>query len=206
MLPAGANDDFPAWADEQERVRERIIAVNEGALEFLATPSDEAVHHHAGRISISAQSLVDGWVGLEQCHSNLDQVAEAQILFRPKSTRALQVASTRNVASAYPEGSSVQLRGIGADSQVCVRLETRALHRIDDGVFELKNGPYMRRFLDGYYPLRLSLRIEFPDELELADHSPLAQPGFAVVAGVRHVDVEALFEGQLRTAFRFVHR
>lgn len=205
-LPAGANDDFAAWADEQERMRDRITAVNEGALEFLTAPSDEAVHHHAGRISISAQSLVDGWVGLEQCHTNLDQVAEAQILFRPKRTRALHVESTRNVENAYPEGSSIQLRGIGANSEVCVSLETRALQRIDDGVFELQNGPYMRRFLDGYYPLRLTLRIEFPGELELADHSPPAQPGFVVVEGARYIDVNALFEGQLRTAFRFVQR
>ena len=205
-LPAVADDEFPSWTDQQARIDARIAAVNEGALVFLDTEPEGAVHHHAGRISIGARSLVDGWVGLEQCHANLDQVAEAQILFNPMRARALSVASVRNVDNAYPEGSSIQLRGIGADSRVCVSLETRALHRVDEGVYELRNGPYMRRFLDGYYPLRLSLRIDFPDELELADHSPPAQPGFAVTAGDGHIDVEALFEGRLRTAFRFLRR
>ena len=203
---AGADDDFAAWENEQERVRERIAAVNEGALEFLGTSPDGAVHHHAGRILIDAQSLEDGWVTLEQCHANLDQVAEAQILFSPERSRALTVASVRNIGRAYAEDSSIQLRGIGADSSVCVRLETRALHRIDEGVFELQNGPFMRRFLDGYYPLRVSLRIDYPRDLELADYSPAEQPGFTVVASAGHVELEALFEGRLRTAFRFLRK
>ena len=105
---AGADDDFAAWENEQERVRERIAAVNEGALEFLGTSPDAAVHHHAGRILIDAQSLEDGWVTLEQCHANLDQVAEAQILFSPERSRALTVASVRNIGRAYAEGSSIQ--------------------------------------------------------------------------------------------------
>lgn len=205
-MSVAADDDFAPWVDEQERTRERIAAVNEGALAFLASAPGDVVHHHASRISIIERSLVDGWVGLEQCHANLDQVAEAQILFNPARSRALSVVSARGVGRAYPEGSSIQLRDIGADSRVCVRLETRALHPVDDGVFELQNGPYMRRFLDGYYPLRLSLRIDYPEVLELADHWPPVQPGFDVVTGVGRVDVEALFEGRLRTAFRFVRR
>lgn len=206
MVLAGAEDDFAAWGGEQERMRERIDAVNEGALKFLGTPPDDAVHHHAGRISINAQSLIDGWVTLEQCHANLDRVAEAQILFRPTRSRALSVASARNIDRAYAEGSSIQLRGIGADSSVCIRLETRALHRIDDGVFELQNGPFMRRFLDGYYPLRVSLRIDYPRDLELADYSPAEQPGLSVVASAGRVELEAVFEGRLRTAFRFLRK
>ncbi|MDJ0739851.1 MAG: hypothetical protein QNJ91_09040 [Gammaproteobacteria bacterium] len=199
-----AEDAFSDAFAEQEALRAQIAAVNEGALAFLDTPPKRVVHHHAGRISISPQSLDDGWVVLEQCHVNLDRVSAAQILFNPTRSRNLSVVSTRNIDDAYPEGSSIQLRGIGVDSEICLRAESRALHRVDDGVYELKNGPFMRRFLDGYYPLRLSLTIDYPDSLSLADHQPLTQPGFAVVQQPGTLNVEALFEGELRTAFRFL--
>ena len=87
---------------------------------------------------------------------------------------------------------------------VCVHAESQALRQLEDGVFELQNGPFMRRFLDGYYPLRLSLRIDYPPSLALADFTPAEQGGFSVARRPGSVRVEALFEGRLRTAFRFV--
>lgn len=197
------SDEWPAWVDEQERLRARIAEVNEGELAFLDGKPASGVHHHMNRVAISDQSLKDGWVVLEQCHDNLDRVPQAEILFNPKRLRTLQVLSARNIDAAYVEGNSVQLRGIKAHSRVCIRAETRALHIVGDGVFELQNGPYMRRFLDGYYPLHLSMRVEYPVSLALADFTPEIQPGFSVTEHPGRVDVEALFEGQLRTRMRF---
>jgi hypothetical protein len=203
--PDGDNAMPSDWAEEEERLRAQIAAVNEGSLTFLDDEGGNE-HHHAGHIRISAQSLRDGWVSMRQCHANLDPVSAAQIIFNPDSSRALQVAGFRNIEHAFAEGSSIQLRGIGDDSEICLRVESRALHRIGDGVYELKNGPFMRRFLDGYYPLRLSLSIEYPAMLDLVDYIPESQPGFRVAPGVERVDVEARFEGRLRTAFRFIER
>lgn len=194
------------WLAEEERLRAKIDAVNEGELHFLASAEDLSVHHHAAQISITPASLLDGWVEMRQCHVNLDRVAAAQILFNPSRSRGLTVSSFRNIDAAYAEGNSIQLRGVGDDSEICLSAESRALHRLDDGIFELQNGPFMRRFLDGYYPLQLSLRIDFPATLMLFDHRPEAQPGFAVETGAGQVAVEAIFEGELRTAFRFVER
>jgi hypothetical protein len=196
--------DRAAWADDEETWRARAAAVNEGDLDFLAGAPDGPVHHHHSRIVISERSLIDGWVVLEQCHVNLDRVPAAQIVFNPERSRALAVTSVRNIERAFAEGNTIQLQGIGVHSRVCVRAESLALRRPETDVFELVNGPFMRRFLDGYYPLRLSLRIEHPPTIALADFSPVAQPGFSVTQAPGHVAVEALFEGQLHTRFRFL--
>jgi hypothetical protein len=78
------------------------------------------------------------------------------------------------------------------------------LVEIEEGVYELQNGPFMRRFLDGYYPMRVSLEIEYPSRLTLADYTPATQPGFSVSTTPGQVVAEAVFEGQLRTRFRFL--
>lgn len=196
------DDDWPDWVDEEEALRQRIAAVNEGELVFLDGTA-KPVHHHSSRISITERSLSDGWVAMYQCHDNLDRVPEAQIVFDPERSRALEVVSFRNMLAAFTEGPTVQLRGIGERSRVCVRTETRALRDLGSGSYELHNGPYMRRFLDGYYPLRLSLLVEYPASLTLTDVAPANQPGFAVTRLPGSVRVEALFEGQLRTRFAF---
>jgi len=199
-----ADQDWPAWADAEESQRQRIAAVNEGELVFLQEPPPRPVHHHRSRIVITRQSLADGWVFMEQCHERLDRVAEAQILFNPGRTRALEVLSFQNMDTAFVESNTIQLRGIREASTVCARLETRALHALGMQIFELQNGPFMRRFLDGYYPLQLSIEIEYPAHLELVDYEPDHQPGYAVSRAPGLVGVEALFEGQLRTRFRFM--
>ena len=200
---AQADQDWPAWADAEESERQRIAAVSEGELMFLHEPPSEPVHHHSSRIVISHQSLADGWVLMEQCHEHLDCVAEAQIVFNPGRTRALEVRSYHNMDTAFVESNTVQLRGIREASKVCARLETRALHSLGMQIFELRNGPFMRRFLDGYYPLQLTIQIEYPPHLELVDYAPENQPGYVVGSIPGLLNVEALFEGELRTRFRF---
>lgn len=201
-----ADQDWPAWAHTEESEQQRIAAVNEGELVFLHEPPAGPVHHHSSRIRITRQSLADGWVLMEQCHESLDRVAEAQIVFNPGRARALEVLNFRNMDSAFVEANTIQLRGIREASKVCARLQTRALYSLGMQIFELQNGPFMRRFLDGYYPLRLSLQVEFPPDLELVDHAPENQPGYAVSSSPGLVVVEALFEGKLRTRLRFVSK
>lgn len=199
-----AEDGWPSWATAEFELQQRIAQVNEGELAFLVDPPGRPVHHHRNRIQVTASSLDDGWVKLEQCHQHLDRVPAAQIVFHPERSRALEVTHFENMETAVAKDNTVQLRGVGDESLICLNGETRALVEIEDGVYELQNGPYMRRFLDGYYPMRVSLRIEYPDRLTLADFSPADQPGFSVSTVPGVVDAEAVFEGQLRTSFRFL--
>ena len=203
-LSQSPEQNWPAWVDAEEAVRQRIAAVNEGELAFLHEPPAEPVHHHRSRIVITRQSLADGWVLMEQCHEHLDRVAEAQIVFNPGRTRALEVLSFENMDTAYAESNTVQLRGIRAASRVCARLETRALHALGTQAFELRNGPFMRRFLDGYYPMRVSMHVRYPcAQLRFTDIRPPPQDGMRVSMGPCDVSFEALFEGRLNTELRF---
>lgn len=182
---------------------ERALAVNEGELVFLTNPPVKAAHHHTNFLDISESSLHDGWIRLKQCHANLDPVPEAQIVFASQRLRHLRVSSQHAIGEAFVQGSSVQLRDVQPGASLCLNAETRALHRLGDGFFELRNGPYMRRFLDGYYPMRVTLDVRYPATLELVDHTPHAQPGFRPDIEPQRVLFDTWFEGRLQTRFRF---
>ena len=62
----------------------------------------------------------------------------------------------------------------------------------------------MRKFLDGYYPMRVSMDVVYPDnELYFANILPVQQPGFALSKAKGSVRFETWFEGELNTEIRF---
>ena len=179
-------------------------AVNEGALHFLDTLPQKPVHHHQNRIRIDADSLASGWVSLSQCHDNLDAVPRAQITFREAYVRDLRVDTFGHIEHAWIEGASVQLRNIEPGARLCLSAQTRALRNTGNGYFNLINGPYMRRFLDGYYPMRVTLDVSYPSNLlKLIDISPAAQAGLNIAEQPGVIRVDALFEGKLQTLIQF---
>lgn len=181
-----------------------IEEVNEGELVFLQQPPKKLVHHHHNRMLINDASVEDGWVGLEQCHRNLDRVALAQIVFRQDRVRGLEVIQFSNIGRAWVEGASIQLQDIGHNALLCVRAETRSFVYNGDGTFSLHSGPFMRRFLDGYYPMRVTLDVSVDSQrLRFFRMSPEKQTGFSVTHSDRSVHFDALFEGRLRTEIMF---
>lgn len=195
-----------AWATptEEELFFKSVADVNEGALNFLATPPARPVHHHQNKIVITRDSLSSGWVGLEQCHHHLDAVASLQIVYRPERIRALSILQSKNIGRAWVHENTVQMEQIARDALICIRGETLALQDDGAGVFSLANGPYMRQFLDGFYPMRVSMRvrIEHPG-LRFLDLTPPPQPGFNVEIGAAEIGYDAWFEGRLNTLMRF---
>lgn len=178
--------------------------VNEGALHFLEKQPAKAVHHHQNWFRIEEESLATGWVRLVQCHDNLDAVPRAQITFREGFVRDLKVLSYNEIESAWIEGASVQLVNVRRGARLCLAADTRALRNTGNGYFNLYSGPYMRKFLDGYYPMRLTLEIEYPvGLLSLLDVSPEAQPGFQLGDTPGHLRMDAIFEGVLQTLTQF---
>jgi hypothetical protein len=212
-LLASMSVSAPVWSveedwleafDAEQDLLERTAAVSDGELEFLPPEAANGAHAHLNRVRITEKSLADGWIGLEQCHENIDAVPAAQILFRAGGIRNLEIASSVNIGRAWVEGHSVQLEDVDRDATLCVRGESKALYQIGSGQYRLRNGPYMRRFLDGYYPMRVVLSIDYPAELiRLVGQSPTSQSGFDVATSDRSLEVVATFEGRLITCFDF---
>ena len=179
---------------------------NRGNLNFLTAPPDTPVHHHQNQITLAASSLDDGWVTLRQCHNDIDRVRRAQILYNAATTRDIEIESQSNIEETWVEGASVQLRRVQPDAELCIRARSQMLRILGDGLYVLENGPFMRRYLDGYFPMRVTVAVSWGDlDLSLAQSEPQAQPGFEVTESPHGVIIEASFEGRLMTELRLVN-
>jgi hypothetical protein len=191
-----------AWFNDD--AEERALAVNEGKLEFLSKLPDKDAHHSQNTLILDSDSLSTGWVELIQCHSQLDAVPEAQIVYRYRRMKNLRVDSFLNINRVWVKGDTVQLENIQSDARLCIRAEVGIMHSLPDGSFVLKNGPFHRKFLDGYYPMQVTLDILFPREsIRFESITPQAQSGFTVRQKEGELHVNAWFEGELTTEIRF---
>ncbi len=166
-----AETDWSA-AERQMELEQRALEINEGDLQVLERPPEAASHHHQNRLLITAQSLSDGWVTMYQCHSDLDAVSATQVVYNKARIRNIKVLSSQNIGSVRIEGHTVQLKDVGAESEICISADKRAL-LYENGQYYLKLGPFMRRFLDGYYPMRVQVEVCYPTFLQLVGSSPV---------------------------------
>lgn len=204
LSPCGAftGEAFPDFPDSD--LEQRIDAVNEGELAFLDTPPAGPVHHHINRIQIRLDSLRDGWVELQQCHRHLDPVPHLEIVYHPRRTRHIDLLSVENMGTSRVVGSRIELKDVRHGASICLRAETPSLHPLDQGGYRLRNGPYMRRFLDGYYPMQLTLEVEYPAErMRFTAMRPLpADTGHAWLHAGR-LRWDGWFQGRLFTEIDF---
>lgn len=195
------NQELEDWfnADPEKTASE----VNEGVLVFLNKPPSQLVHHHDNSVVITKNTLKDGWSTMTQCHQNLDKVPRAQILFNRDRTRGLKIQSYSGIKKAWVEENSVQLEDMGPDAKLCVTAESRNLQNNGDGTYSLFNGPFMRRFLDGYYPMHVSMNVRLASpELKFVEIYPTNQEGFKVWQTARQMHFDAWFEGKLITEIK----
>ena len=186
-------------AAEEQRLIEKARQVNEGELEWLTTAPDPDGARMEKRIVLNRQSLEDGWAEMSQCHHNLDPAPAVQIVYNEQRTRDLRITRRSGVEQAQVDGPSVQMRGIERGASICVSARVLAIRPHPDGDgYLIENGPFMRRFLDGYYPMQVRLDIDWPTGmLTLADSQPPAQPGLAIETDDSGLRLEAHFEGRL---------
>ena len=178
--------------------------VNEGELSFLSKPPTKLVHHHHNVLTISDQTVRNGWAELRQCHSNLDKVPATQIVFREDRIRDLRILSFSGIEAAWVEGGTVQLKQVGENAKICVGLKSKVLYKQPDGNLHIANGPFMRKFLDGYYPMHVSMEVIMKTKkLRFVDITPTIQNGFKVSVAAHLVTFDAWFEGRLTTLLRF---
>ena len=199
---------LPTWAigapSEEEMFFKGVADVNDGDLHFLSAAPADPIHHHQNQITLNAESLLSGWAKLEQCHFHLDPVPDMQIVYSRDRIRNIVVVRSENIGDSKVLENTVQMQQVARNAVICITAETRALKAEGDNTYTLSNGPYMRRFLDGYYPMLVSLRVrwEMP-EFRFVSINPAPQSGFAFSQSANEVGYEALFEGELRTHIVF---
>ncbi len=200
LLPALA----AAAPSEEALFFKNVSDVNDGQLHFLTEAPAKPVHHHQNHIFISDDSLATGWSRLEQCHQYLDPVPSMQIVYSKDRIRNITILRSENIGKSWVHEHTVQMEQVAHDALICIKAETRALTVDKDGGYSLANGPYMRRFLDGYYPMRVSMNVTLETgKLKFTDISPAPQPGFKFRQDGIQFSYDAYFEGRLRTVFRF---
>ncbi len=197
---ADRNGEEDWFVDDTDAI---IDAINEGELNFLDTPPDKPVHHHHNTFIILKSSIETGWIKLVQCHENLDKFPRAQIVYNKGRIRHLRITRQKNIGHARVEDNTVQLTDVKNDARLCIEAESRALIAQKDGTFVLQNGPFMRKLLDGYFPMRVSIDIKFPANLSFIAIEPVEQKGFRVIKGKQSLHLDAWFEGRLVTRIRF---
>lgn len=179
--------------------------INDGELRFFTLPPPGLVHQHVKRLIITPESLDTGWVQNEQCHYALDPVPELEVVFNPDRVRHLRIVRADNVGKAWVDGAGVQLQNVRADAVLCLASENRILQGSAGGErYMLIAGPFMRRFLDGYFPMKVVLSVDYPaDLLTLHDVGP-ARLKPVPLPDNGHVELSALFEGKLFVAMQFL--
>lgn len=202
-LPAAQPTEEQLRWLESDELAPPEFQVNMGELEFLATPPDKPVPHSDNTFWITPATLENGWLKLRQCHENLDPVPELEVTYQYRQMRDLTIVESRNIDYAEVIANSVQMSDLRRGNRLCVEAQIRVLYR-EDNHYKLVNGPYHRRFLDGYYPYHVTLRVHYPaEQLEPISVEPRARPGLTVRQQTGQLTIEAWFEGRLMTEVIF---
>ncbi len=197
------NPDAPIPTAKKQR------KINEGKLTFLDPKKYKSVMHSENNISISDSSLKTGWVDLRQCYFQLDAFPRVQVVYKYRNIRHLKIISFNKINTARLEGTSVQMVNVKKGASLCVTAQIQSLKKTDNG-YQLINGPFRRKFLDGYFPLRVSLTVKFLKAklrfMKVVSPSGIKKNnllGIQITTLPNKVRLDALFEGVLNTRLTF---
>jgi hypothetical protein len=201
LTPAGAEqlspEEVERWLSGETPDPQQFHS-NLGELVFLAAPPARSIPRVHNRFDISAESLQSGWLTLTQCHERLDTVAALEIVYSYREMQDLHIRESRHIGAARVQDHSVQMTDIGTDNRICIQARVRILHANEDGGYRLRNGPYHRKFLDGYFPYQVGFEFHYPAQLlEVASIVPQPQPGLELTTAPGRLSLDAWFEGRL---------
>lgn len=181
--------------------------VNEGDLNFIAPITDKNILYSEAVMTIAEDSLQTGMVALQQCYRNLDAVAEMEVVYRYKNMKNLQITTSGNIAESKVVDHGIQLRDVGSSAFVCISAEVQILEKTEQFSYALGFGPYYRRFLDGYYPYHVTVKINYPaNRINYVDISPASQPLFKIIQQPGKLLVDTWFEGVLLVTISFTEK
>ena len=179
--------------------------INEGKLEFLKASENQNVLHSINNLTIKKSSIDDGWVNLQQCYQHLDAIKSTAISYKYRFMKNLKLISYRNIDNVTIHDQSIELTNIKNNSEICIEAEVRIFYQNPDLSFSLINGPFHRRFLDGFYPYHVTLDITYPDDsLSFTKSTPKQSSLFSIERKKGKLLINTYFEGMLNTEIRFL--
>lgn len=205
MLTAAEPPVDESWPDEDTEWRTR--QVNEGRLEFIAPIPDQPILHSDTHLWISNESKRTGRVEMQQCYRHLDAVSRTDVVYAYRDMKNLRVTRAEKIARIRVGQQGVELEDVGKGAVLCVQADVRVLQRLSDKTYAIQNGPYHRKFLDGYYPYHVSLRVHYSrNEIQLSRVMPEEQDGFEVKELRDGLSIDSWFEGVLRIRLEFLEK
>lgn len=200
-------EELERWLEDDEQELPYPDYSSGAELNFIAPITDRRIPHSHTRLSISLDSLAEGWVAMRQCHEGLDPVPDAQVVYRFRAMRELQVLESQHISSAMVEGQSVQLKDVGHQARLYVSAMVQILNPVPEGGFHLRYGPFKRKFLDSYFPMHVSLEITYPQELlDLSKFTPQADGAYQLTREAGRLVADTWFSGELTFEMDFTSR
>ena len=202
MLVAAETPIDESWLDNDDE--SRALQVNEGQLNFIAPAPDQAILHSDTHLWITAESTQTGWVKMHQCYRHLDVIGRTDVVYAYREMDNLQVTKAEKIAQTRVKPHGLELEDVEKGAELCVQAKVRVLQRLSDGTYSMHNGPYHRKFFDGYYPYHVSLTVHYStNDMRLERVDPSPQDGFHVTEKKGVLSIDSWFEGELRIGLEF---
>ena len=197
-------DELEAWFNDDSQLHPVEQDSNTGQLVFLAQPPEKPAPHSTHQLTVTPGSIKTGWSSSEQCHKNLDASEAVEVVYRDQQMRGLKIQHASHIGKARVEGQSIQLEDVQKGAELCAQLEARVFKQGKKGNYFLVNGPFQRRFLDSYFPMHISIRVNYPHrKLRFTNIHPAQQAGFNVTSSENKLDIDTWFEGKLVIGVEF---
>lgn len=170
-------------------------------------PLDQTPFHHIKTLIVTADSLAGGWVHNHQCHRYFSVTPSLDIVFPTGKIRNITIADASNVGDVEVRGHTIQLKDVNEKSALCINSENLLLNREPGGVYRVTAGPFYYRFLDGYFPMEVSLQVQYPPSLlEVMRVVPGNRRGVEITRNDGEVRLWSRFEGTLWVQVFFMRK
>ena len=185
---------------------EKLLNIADDNFRPIERPLDRPPFIHQKVITVTVDSLTSGWVANYQCHRHFSNTSSLDIAFPPDDIRRVQIQEANDIGAVRVHSNTIQLKDVTQTSSLCFDSENRVLRRESDNIYRLTAGPFYYRFLDGYFPIQVDLKVGYPlSFLKVLRITPDARAGIEVAESEGEVQVISLFEGKLWIEIVFAH-
>ena len=196
--------EIDAWFNNDKLELPEEASVKGKDLQFIPQPQKQDIPLTEKTYRITDNSISTGWVLIEQCYHNLDPVPRLEVVYNYQQMRHLKVTEKNQVGKLWIEGQSIQMEDLTKGASVCTSAEVNMLRHTDKDIYLLLAGPFKRKFLDGFYPMHVKLKIFYPAKrLTLHEMYPTTSPGFEVTQETGEIQIDTHFTGELYLAMSF---